>query len=351
MVLPIILAVAITAVVVSVTRGTPVTNDPPPASSLSPAETFGAKLISDPFVFTTPKLDYMYSSGVDGAGQRHLPERTFTVMGKFSPVTDAMPKAPGWVTPHTGLWSPDVRKIGNLYVMWFSAHDWLVKLSSGKDAECLGVATSKSPTGPFVSTSAVPALCQVQKWGDIDPRTFFAPDGQEWLYWKNDGNAGLHTTHLYAQRLASDGRTPTGTASLLLTADLPWEDSLVEAPDMVHVGNRYLLFFSGNISEGSQSGIGLAQCRGPGGPCSSTYRGPWLGSNIQGAGPGEETLYSQNGVTWLLYTPNAVYYPYAYPTLVAARVAFTSTGMPYVADRQGMVPGVTAGKNGQVGNT
>jgi hypothetical protein len=187
-------------------------------------------------------------------------------------------------------------------------------------------------------------------WGDIDPRTFIAPNGQEWLYWKNDGNAGSLPTHIYGQRVASDGRTLIGPTHLMLSADRQWESALVEAPDMVHVSNRYLLFFSGNISEGADSGIGLALCKGPAGPCNSPYPGPWLGSNIQGAGPDEETIYAQNGVTWMLYTPNAIYYPFALPSLVAARIAFTASGMPYVADRQGMVPGVTAGKDGQVGS-
>jgi hypothetical protein len=351
---PIIVVAAVTAAVVAfVPTGTPVTNDPPPANALSPAQTFSHAdgLISDPFVLPTPRLDYMYSSGIDGVGQLHMPERTFTVMGHFSFVRDAMPTLPAWVEPNTGLWSPDVRKVGNVYVMWFSGHDWLYRLPWGHMDECIGIATSASPTGPFVSPSHSPAICQVSEYGDIDPRTFVAPDGQEWIYWKSDGNAGSLPTHIYGQRLASDGRTLTGPTVSLLTNDLPWEGPVIEAPQMVHVGNRYLLFFSGNISEGSNSGVGLALCQGPGGPCTSRYAGPWLGSNIQGAGPDEQTNYTQNGVTWMLYTPNAIYYPFAYPKLVAARVAFTATGMPYIADRQGMVPGITAGKDGQVGDS
>ncbi len=60
-------------------------------------------------------------------------------------------------------------------------------------------------------------------------------------------------------------------------------------------------------------------------------------------------MYTQNGVTWMLYTPHALYYPLAVPRLAAARLGFTPTGMPYIANRQGMVPGVTAGWDGQVG--
>jgi hypothetical protein len=331
----------------------PVATDPSPAKNTSIGQTFALTkvLISDPFVLSTSKLDYVYSSGVGGVGQLHLPERTFVVMGKYLSLRDAMPTLPAWVEPNTGLWSPDVRKVGKTYVMWFSGRYKGYTLSTGQLAECIGVATSMSPTGPFNSPSLTPTICQTFENGDIDPRTLVAPNGQEWLYWKNDGNAGrvLLTTHIYAQRLEINGQTPIGATSVLLASDLPWELGLIEAPDMVRVGSQYLLFFTGNSSWGESSGIGLALCKGPGGPCDSPYSGPWLGSNVQGAGPGEETVYTQNGVTWMLYTPHSLYYPFALPTLVAARIAFTPNGMPYIADRQGMVPGVTAGREGQVG--
>ncbi len=330
---------------------TPVTMDPPPANTMSTAQVFASSkgLLSDPFVLPSSKLDYMYSSGRNGIGYPHLPERTFSVMGDFGSPTDAVPDLPSWVKPNSGLWGPDVRKIGTTYVMWYSGVDQSDALPNGSLLRCIGVVTSTSPTGPFVSSSNAPAICQTSEYGDIDPRSFLASDGQEWLYWKNDGNAGGLTTHIYARRLAPDGQTLIGPTYSLLTNDLPWEGHLIEAPDMIQVGHRYLLFFSGNSSGVEDSGIGLALCEGPSGPCTSPYPGPWLGSNTQGAGPGEETAYTQNGITWMLYTPNAVYYPFAFPTLVAARIAFTPTGLPYVADRQGMIPGVTAGEGGQVG--
>ncbi len=348
--------VAVTTILSIPLPGAPitVTVDPLPADNMSIAQTFAPTkgLISDPFVLSSSRVDYMYSSGLPGVGKLHVPERSFVVMGKFHSLRDAMPHVPSWVEPDTGLWSPDVRKVGATYVMWYSGQDRDFILSTGAPAQCIGVATSPSPAGPFLSRSPTPAICQSAGHGDIDPRSFIAPNGQEWLYWKNDGNAvdpQPLTTHIYAQRLASNGQTLIGSAAVLLDNNLPWEGNLIEAPDMVHAGHRYLLFFSGNASTAEVNGIGLALCKGPGGPCTSPYHGPWLGSNVQGAGPGEETVYVQNGITWLLYTPEAIYHPFAFPRLAAARIAFTAAGMPYIADRQGMVPGVTAGADGQIG--
>ena len=145
--------------------------------------------------------------------------------------------------------------------MWYSGVDQTDALPNGSLLRCIGVATSTSPTGPFVSSSNAPAICQTSEYGDIDPRSFMASDGQEWLYWKNDGNAGGLTTHIYARRLALDGQTLIGPTYSLLTNDLPWEGHLIEAPDMIQVGHRYLLFFSGNSSGVEDAGIGLGVVR------------------------------------------------------------------------------------------
>ncbi len=343
-------AVGLAAILSFALRGTPpVTTDPLPVDPMSTAQIFPQTkgLISDPFVLPTTKLDYMYSSGTDGGGA-HLPERTFIVMGKFLSLRDAMPTLPSWAAPNSGLWAPDVRKVGKTYVMWFSGRYEGNVLPNGNHPECIGVATSTSPTGPFASRSLNPIICQTSQYGDIDPRTFVAPNGQEWLYWKDEGNAVTTdpvTTNIYARRLANNGQTLIGSTSVLLADDLPWEGGITEAPDMVHIGNRYLLFFST-----ADHGIGLGLCKSANGPCTSPYAGPWLGSNVQGAEPGEETVYSQNGVTWMLYTPHGLFYTLALPRLAAARIAFTPTGTPYIANRQGMVPGVTAGRGGQVGS-
>jgi hypothetical protein len=82
----------------------------------------------------------------------------------------------------------------------------------------------------------------------------------------------------------------------------------------------------------------MATCQGPQGPCSDTARAPFLASNSQGRGPGEESLYQQDGVTWLLYSPNAVFGSYLYRPLAVARVSDGPHG-PYLSTFGGAVPG------------
>jgi arabinoxylan arabinofuranohydrolase len=57
-----------------------------------------------------------------------------------------------------------------------------VKKTDGKGFG-LGVAVSKSPTGPFVD--AIGHSLTPGDWGDIDPTVFIDEDGQAYLYWGN----------------------------------------------------------------------------------------------------------------------------------------------------------------------
>jgi hypothetical protein len=321
----------------------PSTTLPPAAPNNAVGQTIEpTEAISDPFVMTTPDLDFMYSSGFGGAGP-NLPLRTFQAVEQLSSVSDAMPQAPSWAQRDQAFWGPDVRRVGNAYVMWYTAMS-NAKLPTGAFARCIGWATSSSPYGPFVDPAPAPRICQLDDFGDIDPRTFVDPSGQEWLLWKSDDNAGstgqlMRITKFWSQKLAADGTTLEGSPTIIYQADKDWQFGLVEAPQIVLDHGIYYLFFSGNASQAAASGIGLGTCDGPGGPCRSPYPGPWLGSNLQGEGPGEVSLFQQGGNTWMLYTPHSLFVPYAAPALAVARVAFGPDG-PYVASFNGETAGI-----------
>ncbi len=121
-------------------------------------------------------------------------------------------------------------------------------------------------------------------------------------------------------------------------ATQPWENALIESPDMVRDGSHYYLFFSGNQSVTPFNGVGVETCDGPQGPCRDTRTTPFVSSNAQGLGPGEESLFTRDGTTWLLYSPNGVFGPDLYRPLAVVRVAFGPDG-PYPAVFGGVQPG------------
>lgn len=298
---------------------------PTPASNLDLGRIIDpGTLIADPDVLTGPKVDYLYSSESNFTPP-YIPVRTFTVFGKWGKPLDAMPQLPVWA--NSWVWNPNVRFVRGRYVMWFTATWKAVALSTGAPPRCLGWATSSSPLGPFVPASG-PAICQVNRFGAIDPDTLVAPTGQEWLYWKSDSNAvpAAHMpTVIWAQKLAANGITREGKAVEILSNTQPWEGTVVEAPQMVFARGHYYLFFSGNVSGTTLNGIGMVTCRGPAGPCDNDAYGPWLGTSPQTRAVGEEYLFNSNDKTWLLYSPHRLF-----QVLMISRVAFGPNG-PYVA--------------------
>ncbi len=275
-----------------------------------------------------------------GIGDQVVPSAFSPTFGRWPATHAAMTTVPSWAT-NGFVWAPDVRQLDGEYVMYFDsiAQPSLYFDSSGSGfaryAQCIGTATSKSPGGPFVGKGS-PLVCDFAAHGAIDPRTFLASDGRLYLDWKSDDNASApgpySVTHLYAQQLLPDGLAFAGPPRLLLTADERWQEKIVEAPDMVEVGGRFWLFYSGAWFNGPTYGVGYASCAGPVGPCTDrSVRGPFIGSNSQGQGPGEESLFDDpSGRWWMLYSP--WYYGFdAKPNRPIAVAPIGFGARPYVA--------------------
>ena len=222
--------------------------------------------IPDPFVVPLDGVYFMFASEETFYGP-NVPLMVSDSLTSWSgPNLDALPVLPKWAGPGF-TWSPDVRYVDGRWVMWFNA---AVASAGFGGTKCIGVATSTSVIGPYVSKAPEPLVCQLDQLGSIDPRSFIDQQGHLWLLWKSDDNADLaastHST-IYAQRLSADGLHLMGQPTALLTADQTWEGRIVEAPDMVHAGGHDWLFFSGNWFNQPSYAIGLAECAGPAGPC------------------------------------------------------------------------------------
>ncbi|MGH9044149.1 MAG: glycoside hydrolase family 43 protein [Acidimicrobiales bacterium] len=286
--------------------------------------------IPDPMVVEVDQVYFMFSSQTDPWAP-NVPLMVSGSLTAWPPETlDAMPVLPGWAGGGS-TWSPDVRKVGHQWVMWFNA----ILANGPGTTKCIGVATSPDVWGPYSSTRSLPLVCQLDHLGSIDPRSFVDPVGRLWLLWKSDDNADVNgTTHttIYVQQLSSSGTSLVGAPVALVTADQPWEGRIVEAPDMVFAGGSYWLFFSGNWYNQGAYAIGVEQCAGPTGPCAPVEPGSWLSSDAQGSGPGEQSLFFDGSRWWMLYSPYAVKYqtPTTRPVALA-RLTFGPQGPSIVA--------------------
>lgn len=211
---------------------------------------------------------------------------------------DAMPILPAWAKAGF-TWAPEVLKTPGGFVLYFTARH------AASGLQCVGAATSQDPRGPFTSQAAEPLVCQYALGGTIDASPFRAPDGQLYLYFKNDGNnpAFSKPTEIFAQRLSPDGLSLTGDPVSLIRNDKPWEGHVVEAPTLIERNGSHVLFFSAShygwedTQRVSSYGIGYATCEGPLGPCTDAPGNPFLASTFDPclSGPGHQTVLQSGG--------------------------------------------------------
>lgn len=218
---------------------------------------------------------------------------------------DGMPQLGAWA--REGLtWAPEVIKIGDRFVLYYTAHE------RRRNMQCIGAAVADDALGPFRDDASEPLVCQPELGGSIDADPFRDSDGRLYLYYKNDGNAVGKPSYIWGQRLADDGLSVTGEPVGLIRDDATWENKLIEAPTMVRPPAGYRLFFSAaffgwNADERlSPYAIGYATCDGPLGPCRDAPDNPILHSfNDREAGclsgPGHTSIFEVAGRTFLAF--------------------------------------------------
>ncbi len=223
---------------------------------------------------------------------------------------DALPTLPSWAK-EGDTWAPSVAQNSNgLFVMYYTA----TEASNGD--QCIGVATSVVPTGPYTDSNGAPVVCddgvdQVPtlddgNWGgSIDPDVFTDKSGTSWLLWKSDGNHIGVSTPIRAVQLTPNLLAPTGEPSLLLWDDEPWQSNIIEGPDMVETQtttgsgstmtttDTYYLFYAGSDEGASTYGIGWASCpAGPNAACNDMSTAPLLGTSPGMSGPGGPDVFT-----------------------------------------------------------
>jgi hypothetical protein len=256
----------------------------------------------DPDVIVVGQTYYAYATNSVAGNIQIIASNDLT---HWTAVGNALPALPAWATPDF-TWAPSVDQLNGQFVLYYA-------VDVAKNAtECISVATSASPRGPFVDSSTAPLECQTTRGGSIDPSTFTDLNGTTYLAWKSN-DAG--SSKLWAEPLdpSGTGFAPGATPSVLLAADQGWEQGTIEAPNMVPAGGRYFLLFSGNDWNSADYAIGFATCSGPLGPCSDAQSGPILASGAGVAGPGGEAVFTDpSGASWIAFhawVPGAVGFP------------------------------------------
>ena len=249
----------------------------------------------DPDVLLVDGTYYAYATQ-PGDGSVNVQMATSTDLQSWeAQVQDPLPELPSWAT-NDRTWAPEVTAGPDGYLMYFTAHN------VDPDLQCIGVATSASPAGPFRPVGDEPLVCPAAQGGAIDAASFVEPGGARYLLWKNDGNCCGQDTWLQLQPLSADGLRLTGPATKLIKQDRPWEGNLIEAPTLVRHGSSYLLFYSANDYGGEMYATGYATASRIEGPYEKAA-GPLLTSAATGVtGPGgQDVVVDESGEAHLVF--------------------------------------------------
>ena len=146
-------------------------------------------------------------------------------------------RAPG----NGAVWAPSMIELGGRFYLFYAAWDPSV------GHYCVGVAEGTDPVGPYVDHSTEPVVCQANMGGSIDPDVYQDASGNYYLAWKNnDGLGSTSPATLWSSAVTfdGDGASLSGPTTALLTQNRAWETT-IEQPEMVELGGRWILFFSG----------------------------------------------------------------------------------------------------------
>ncbi len=282
---------------------------------------------ADPGVMRVGDTYYMVTtSGWDANG---FPIRTSKDLRNWTDAGHVFPQAsrPGWAV--IDYWAPELHKVGDRYVCYYTARD-----ASGR--LCIGAASAPAPTGPYTDLGG--PLVRNDHVGMIDPTFFEDSDGTRYLYWKSDGNDVGEPSRIWVQKLAPDGLSLQGEPVALLQNDQPWESTCVEGPAVVKRDGYYYLFYSGNMFNNPGYSVGVARSTSPMGPFEKHPNGPILHQGNGFTGTGHNSIVTDpEGNTFI------VYHAYAGTQAEGARLALVDrvrweNGWPAVND--GM-PGTT----------
>lgn len=195
-----------------------------------------------------------------------------------------------------GIWAPDINKIGNHYVLYYSMSVW------GGEWECgIGRAISDKPAGPFQDMGKLFVSNEINVQNSIDP--FYIEDnGKNYLFWGSFH--GIYYIELTNDGLyIKEGSTPRQVAG-----------TVYEGTYIYKRGNYYYLFASiGTCCDGIKSTYTTVVGR------SENLLGPYLDKNgglmmdnhheilihknekFVGTGHNSEIITDGEGNDWIFY--------------------------------------------------
>jgi arabinan endo-1,5-alpha-L-arabinosidase len=217
----------------------------------------------------------------------NIPMFTSTNLVHWDYVGDAFPTKPDWIPATGGIWAPEITWFDGQYRLYYGAPETI----GGPSA--IGVATSDSPTGPWVDAGApVVEPHPTGRW-QFDPEVLHTDDGS-YLYF------GSYFGGVFARELSPDGLTADPATETMIAIDNRYEGTVIVEHD-----DWYYFFGSAtNCCNGPLTGYAVFTAR------SRSPLGPFLdrdGVSILDSQVGGTPVLTQNGNRWVGTGHNTVF--------------------------------------------
>lgn len=239
---------------------------------------------------------YATQGGTPGA-MRNIQLARSRDLHRWERIGDALPVKPAWAARTQDFWAPHVVVHDGTYFLYFSAKPDAA-LTDPQAGLCLGVATARTPQGPFTD-SGQPLQCG-PGFVNIDPMAFDDPaTGKRLLYW-GSGFGPIKVRELASDRVSF---APGSVARDLVFPDGGDYRRLVEGAWLTRHGGSYYLFFSGDNCCGKDAHYATMVAR------SASATGPFtmlpepvLAADARWLAPGHNAVMTDaRGRTWTFY--------------------------------------------------
>ncbi|MDQ3249032.1 MAG: family 43 glycosylhydrolase, partial [Chloroflexota bacterium] len=210
-------------------------------------------------------------------------------------VGDAFAERPAWVADDAGLWAPELEYFNDQYYLYYTAPN--TDLPGGGSA--IGVATSPSPTGPWVDSGApvvephAASCCPGSRRWTFDPALISDDAGQRYIYY------GSYFGGISVRTLSADGLHTDPASQVEVTIANRYEGAYV----VRHDGFYYLFASATDCCRGPLTGYSVFAGR------SASPLGPFVdreGVSLLAGRVGGTPVISMNGNRWVGPGHNAV---------------------------------------------
>ena len=233
-------------------------------------------VLADPAIIRGPDGVFYAYGTQDNAewgdyfGYRYIPILTSTnlVDWEYANQVFKIQTMPTWGTLGAGLWAPDIVKIGDKYLLYYSLSVW------GDANPGIGVASSDHPLGPWTDHGKMFDSNSIGVVNSIDPAVYVDENLRVYMIWGSFvGIYGLELTSDGLQLL--DGDNAKNTKVLLAGIDNGrWNVANYEGAYISKVGSYYYMYLStGGCCDGHNSTYRVVVCR------SEEILGPYVDKN------------------------------------------------------------------------